>query len=298
VGGPSVSDGVPGAARPPLLGRLNPVALVVIAIGSVQLGAAFAKGLFGTVSPWTMAFLRVAFATVLLAAVARPRLRGRAWADWRPVLGYGACLASMNLAIYLSFARIPIGLAVTLEFLGPLSLAVAGSRRLLDFVWVGLAAVGVALLGVFPVGADAAGITLALLAGAFWAGYIAMAGPTGRRWEGVTGVTVASALGALLLAGPGITLSGGALANPLMLGTAALVGLLSSVVPYALEMQARRRLSAATFGILMSLEPAAAAVFAWIVLRESLKPVEWAAMACVVIASVGATRSSRTPPLD
>lgn len=278
--------------------RVHPVVLVLIAIASVQLGAAFAKGVFGTVSPWSMAFLRVLFATVLFAAVARPRLKGRTWEDWRPLLGYAFCLAGMNLAIYLAFARIPIGVAVTLEFLGPLVLAVAGTRRPLDLVWVVLAGAGVALLGAFPVGADPLGVVLALVAGACWAGYIALAGPTGRRWEGLTGVTVASAVGLVLLAGPGLVFGGTAAFNPVVLGTAALVGLLSSFVPYGLEMQARRTLSGATFGILMSLEPAAAALFAWIVLREALQPVEWIAMACVVVASAGATRTARLTPSD
>ncbi|MFZ2165170.1 MAG: EamA family transporter [Propionibacteriaceae bacterium] len=293
---PDVSP-VGGAAAPRWHG-INPVWLVLAAIASVQVGAAFAKGLFDTVSPWTAAFLRVAFATVMFTLAARPRLRGRTWADWRPVIGYGLCLAGMNVAIYLSFARIPIGLAVTLEFLGPLALAVIGSRRLVDYAWVLLAGLGVALLGAFPVGADLLGIGLALLAGAMWAGYIALAGPTGERWEGITGVTVASFIGMILLAPPGLAMAGSALFNPTVLGITALVGLLSSFVPYALEMQARRTISSATFGILMSLEPAAAALAALVVLGEKLQPVEWAAMACVVIASVGATRTARTAPID
>ncbi|GAA3859167.1 EamA family transporter [Tessaracoccus defluvii] len=278
------------------MSRMNPVVLVLIAIASVQFGASLAKGVFDAAGPATLAFLRVGIATLVLLAVARPRLRGRTLRDWAVVLAYGLCLTGMNTAIYFSFARIPIGVAVTLEFIGPLALGLIGSRRLLDLVWVGLAAAGVVMLGALPVGIDLAGAALALLAGALWAGYIALAGPVGRRWEDLSALTVGNGVGALLLAVPAIVLAGDAFAQPRVWGIMALVALLSTVIPYALELTARRSIRASTFGILMSLEPAAAALFALILLGEVLGPVELAAMACVIVASVGAIRSARPAP--
>ena len=278
------------------LARIDPVALVLIAIASVQLGAAFAKDLFGTTTPTATAWLRLCFASLIFLTFARPRLRGRSARDWVIVLGYGVAVAGMNWAIYASFARIPIGVAVTVEFLGPLAVAVAGSRRPRDLVWVGLAALGVALLGLQPIEADWIGLGLALLAGALWAAYILLAGPTGRHFEGVSGVTVASLIGAVLMAGPALAF-GSPVFSPHVLWVALAVGLLSSVIPYGLEMVALRRMRPGLFGILMSLEPAAAALFALVVLGEGLSVIECAAMACVIVASVGATRSGdRTVP--
>ena len=274
------------------LSRINPVWLVLVSIVSVQVGAAFAKDLFSITTPHAMAWLRLCAASVVFLTFARPRLRGRTPREWVTVIGYGFALAGMNWAIYASFARTPIGLAVTIEFLGPLTLAVLGSRRARDLVWVSLAAIGVALLGFQPVAADWTGIGLALLAGSFWAGYIVLAGPTGRTWEGVTGVTVASVVGAAGMTVPALTL-GLPVFNAHVLGVALLVGVLSSVIPYGLEMVALRRIRPGVFGILMSLEPAAAALAALVVLGERLTVIEIVAMACVVVASVGATRGSR-----
>lgn len=273
--------------------RVNPVVLVLISIASVQFGAALAKGSFGQAHPLTLAFLRVAIATVVFLAIARPRVTGRSFRDWATVGAYGLCLTGMNAAIYLSFARIPIGVAVTLEFIGPLTLAVIGSRRLKDLAWVALAAIGVVMLGAVPKELDLVGAALALLAGGLWAGYIALAGVVGRRWEGLSGLTVGSAFGTLLLAGPAIAVAGDAFSKPHVWTIMAAVALLSTVIPYALELHARRSIKAATFSILMSLEPAAAAIFAWIVLGEWLGLVEWLAMGCVIVASIGAIRSGR-----
>ncbi|WP_297103502.1 EamA family transporter [Tessaracoccus sp.] len=273
--------------------RVNPVVLVLISIASVQLGAAFGKGLFDVAAPATIAFLRIALASVVLVAISRPRLTGRSARDWAIVVAYGLALSGMNISIYYSFERIPIGVAVTLEFIGPLLLAVWGSRRPIDLLWVVLAGVGVALLGASPGSLDLVGVVLALLAGALWAAYIVIAGPVGRRWEGISGLSVGSTIGALALAIPGLMLAGDALGHPRVWLVATAVALLSSVVPYALELHARRVIKAATFSVLMSLEPAAAALFAWVVLGEWLGWVEWLAMAAVVVASVGAVRTAR-----
>lgn len=275
--------------------RINPVWLVLIGIVSVQVGAAFAKDLFSVTTPHAMAWLRLCAASLLFLTFARPRLHGRTTREWVTVIGYGLALAGMNWAIYASFSRIPIGLAVTIEFLGPLMLAVLGSRRARDLIWVGLAAIGVALLGFQPVAPDWVGIGLAVIAGALWATYIVLAGPTGRAWEGVSGVTVASIVGALGMTVPALTL-GLPVVNPHVLGVALLVGVLSSVIPYALDMVALQRIRPSVFGILMSLEPAAAALAALVVLGERLTVFEIVAMACVVVASVGATRGSPVEP--
>lgn len=265
--------------------------LVLVGIISVQAGAAIAKDLFGTVSPTTMVFLRLATSALVLLAVARPTWRGHSRSDWLVVAGFGISLGVMNWAIYQSFARIPLGIAVTIEFIGPLALAAAGFRRRRDLAWVGLAAVGVAFLGFERTDLDPAGVAFALVAGAAWAAYILLSARTGRRWPGLDGLAIASAIATLLFTAPAVLAGGTALLDPRVLLIGALVGLLSSVIPYSAELVALRSLSPSVFGILMSLEPAAAALAAIVVLGELLTPLQWVAVACVVAASVGATRA-------
>jgi inner membrane transporter RhtA len=211
------------------------------------------------------------------------------------VAAFGATLGLMNWAIYQSFARIPLGVAVTLEFVGPLTLAVIGSRRARDLVWVGLAGVGVALLGLGGGGSlTAAGVLLALLAGAMWASYILFSAQTGRRWPGLDGLALASLAATVLMTPFAIHTGGSSLGDPRILLLGAAVGLLSSVIPYSCELIALRSIRPSVFSILMSLEPAAAALAGIVVLQEFLAWQQWLAMACVVIASAGATRSNRT----
>ena len=269
--------------------------LVVIGILSVQLGAAVAKGLFDEISPTAMVWLRLATSAIVLTALARPVFRGRSRQDWLVVIGFGLSLGSMNWAIYQSFARIPLGIAVTIEFIGPLTLAVLGSRRARDVLWVLLAAAGVVLLGFEPAGLDPLGVVYALLAGAAWAAYILLSASTGRRWPGFDGLAVASIIAAAAMTLPALVTGGTTLFDPRILLIGALVGLLSSVIPYSCELVALRSLRPAVFGILMSLEPAAAALAAIVVLHEFLSPLQWLAIACVVAASVGATRSGAAP---
>lgn len=275
----------------------SPIVLVLIGIASVQLGAGVAKSLFDDVSPTALVWLRLTTSSLILLAWTRPwtRLRGCSRTDLLVLLGFGASLGLMNLAIYQSFARIPLGIAVTLEFAGPLTLAVLGSRRARDLLWVGLAGVGVALLGAERADLDLVGVLFALLAGAGWASYILLSGATGRRFAGIDGLALASVVATLLVTPfllVGDATDGMLDSRILLLGAA--VGLLSSVVPYTCELVALRSLRPATFGILMSLEPAAAALAGLLVIDETLSAPQWLAVACVVAASIGATRQRGT----
>jgi len=275
--------------------RISPVWLVLIGILSVQFGAVVSKGQFREIPPVGMVFLRLFTSSLILLASSRPRLRGRPLADWRPVLSLAFALGAMNWSFYESFARIPLGVAVTIEFGGPLVLAAVGSRRPQDFVFVGLAALGITLFGAGPSKVDPVGFALALLAGGCWALYILSTAATGRRWAGVEGLALASAIATLVLAPFAAVSAGARLLEPRLLLLGGLVGLLSSVVPYSLEMVALRTLPPRVFGILMSLEPAAAALAAAILLREWLTPVQLLAMACVTAASAGAARPESGP---
>ncbi len=266
--------------------------LVLAGIISVQVGAAIAKGLFDTVTPTGMVLLRLGSSALVFVALVRPRIRGRSGTDWAVAFGFGASLALMNWAIYQSFARIPLGLAVTIEFLGPLLVGLLGSRRLRDLAWVGLAGLGVLLLGFDPSGVTLAGVLFALLAGAGWASYILLSASTGRRWPGLDGLTVASVVAVLLLSPYAVTSGADGLLRPEVLLAGTAIGLLSSVIPYSLELVALRSLPTSAFGILMSLEPAAAALAAVVLLGEHLSALQWTAVACVVVASTGATRAA------
>ncbi len=267
--------------------------LVLAGIASVQVGAAFSKQLFDEVSPTAMVWLRLLFSTLVLLAIARPRLSGRSRRDWSVVLGFGIALATMNWAIYQSFARMPLGVAVTIEFLGPLTVALIHSHRVHDLLWVLLAAAGVAILGLEGSGITLIGVLFALLAGAAWGAYIPLSAATGRRWSTLDGLAVASCVGAVVLAPYAVATGGSSLLSTTVLVTGFLVALLSSVIPYGCDMAALRTMPAQVFGILMSLEPAAAAVAGLLLLDELLGVADWVAIGCVVVASIGVTRSTR-----
>jgi inner membrane transporter RhtA len=264
---------------------------VLAGILSVQLGASFAKDVFDEVSPTGIVWLRMATAALVVGLVARPALRGRSRGDWYVALAFGLNLGFMNWAFYQAISRIPIGIAVTIEFMGPLTLAVAFSRRARDLVWVLLAGAGVVLLGVQPGDVNLPGVVFSLLAAASWAAYILLSKRTGTRWPGLDGLAVAGIVAAALLAPFALVGSGSDLLDPRIIALGAAVGLLSSVVPYSFEMIALRTIKPRVFSILMSLEPAAAALAAMLVLGEFLTAWQWVALACVVVASVGATRS-------
>lgn len=242
----------------------------------------------------------MALAAILLSALWRPSLRGHERRDLWLAAAFGLSLAGMNLSFYESLDRIPLGPAVTFEFVGPLGVALAGSRRALDLVWVALAAAGILLLaGPGGSGLNAAGVALALLAGAWWAAYILLSKRVGRAFPGGGGLALAMVVASALLIVPGVVDGGADLLDPHVLAVGFGVCVLSSVIPYSLELEALRRLREAVFGVLMSLEPAAAAIAGLIIIGQVLDVTEWAGIALVIAASAGATRSSRSPaPID
>jgi inner membrane transporter RhtA len=305
AGGPPAAG--PGAGgRGPGLAR--PAALVLTGIVSVQLGAGLATRLFTELAPAAVTGLRLWSAAVAmlvigvrgrngLATVVAGVVRRRAWRDAATVVAFGVCLGGMNFVFYQAIARIPLGVAVTIEFLGPLAVAVAGSRRLVDLLWVGLAAAGVLLLtGDGAAHLDMTGVAFAAASAACWAGYIMLSSATGRRFGGSSGLVIAMFVAAVVVTPAAVATASRALGRPSVIVTGTVVGLLSSAIPYALELQALRRLPTRIFGIWMSLEPAAAALIGLALLGQRLSASEWAAVACVVVASVGAARRTASLP--
>ena len=269
--------------------RALAVGLVLAAAGSLQFGAAFAVTLFDDLGPAGAAFLRLALAAVVLWAIWRPRLTG----DLRLAGAFGVALGLMNWSIYESIDRIPLGVAVTIEFAGPLLVAVIGSRRPLDGVWIALAAAGILLLADPGGGSvDALGVVFALAAAACWMAYIYLSKRAGQAFPGGSGLAIAMVVGALIVLPAGVIQAGDALVEPDLLGSALVVALASSVLPYSLELEALRRLPEAVFGVLMSLEPAVAALAGFLVLDQDLGAREVIAIGMVVVASAGAASLS------
>jgi inner membrane transporter RhtA len=277
--------------------RERPVAvgMVLAAAASLQVGAAFAITLFDDLGPGGAAFLRLAFAALVLCAIWRPRIRSHPARDLRIAGAFGVALGLMNWSIYEAIDRIPLGVAVTIEFAGPLLVAVIGSRRPLDAAWIVLAAAGILLLADPGGGSiDGLGVFFALTAAACWMAYIYLSQRTGAAFPGGGGLAIAMAVGALIVLPAGLVQGGSALTEPDLLGAAFVVALASSVLPYSLELEALRRLSAAVFGVLMSLEPAVAALAGFVVLGQDLGVRELAAIAMVVVASAGATAAPKS----
>ncbi|MEU9590325.1 DMT family transporter [Streptomyces sp. NPDC048219] len=282
----------PGGAPAGRWGSLGPVGLVLAGGISVQFGAALAVSLMPRAGALGVVTLRLVVAAVVLLLVCRPRLRGHSRADWGTVVVFGIAMAGMNGLFYQAVDRIPLGPAVTLEVLGPLALSVFASRRAVNLVWAALALAGVFLLsgGGFD-SLDPAGAAFALGAGVMWAAYIVFSARTGRRFPQADGLALAMAVGAVLFLPLGIAESGSKLIDPVTLALGAGVALLSSVLPYTLELLALRRLPAPTFAILMSLEPAIAATAGFLILDQALSAAQSAAIALVVAASMGAVRT-------
>ncbi|MCW3012053.1 MAG: EamA family transporter [Solirubrobacterales bacterium] len=279
--------------RPLPTDRVPPVALVLTGIGSVQFGAALATTLFDDLGAAGTTLLRLVFAAAILVAVWRPRPRAYTPAQLRLAALFGLVLGAMNLTFYLALDRLPLGVAVTIEFVGPLGVAVATSRRRADLGWAALAALGIVLLADPGGGSiDPVGLVLILLAAACWAAYILLSQRAGPSFEGGRGLALAMVVAVLVPLVPGVLEGGSALFDPHLLLLAAGVGLLSSVIPYSLEFEALRRMPTSVFGVLMSLEPGVAALAGFLVLGQALGARELLAIALVVAASLGVTRAA------
>jgi inner membrane transporter RhtA len=271
------------------------VALVGIGIVSVQVGAAIAKTLFPQLGPIGVVWLRLLIAGIILA-ITLPAAFSRVRQAWAIVMVFGLTLAAMNLFFYLSIDRIPLGVAVTVEFLGPLAVAIFAAHRAVDRLWAIPAGAGVALLGLRPADLDVVGLLFALLAGACWGAYILLSARVGRRISGTGGLAAALLVGAAAVTPIGVASVSTLYEQPsLVLGCIA-VAVLSSTLPYTVELSALRRIPPALFGVLMSMEPAAAAAAGALVLDETLRAAEWAALVLVAAASIGAASSSARQP--
>jgi inner membrane transporter RhtA len=299
---PSRSAVIPAApARPdtrqsPPRNLLVGVGLVVGSCVSLQFGAAVAVQLFPQLGPWGVTTLRLGLAAVILLVFVRPSVRSWTRRQWTAVVLFGAAMGCMNGSFYAALERIPLGAAVSIEFLGPLVLAAVMARRLLDGLWVAIALGGMALLGLdSALGAtlDPVGVVLALVAGAFWAGYVLTSARVGQLVPGAGGLAVALVVATLVVAPLGAPGALGAFGDPLLVGLALATALLASVVPYTLELSALRRLPAPVFSILLSLEPAFAALFGWLLLGQESGVLRTLAIVLVIVASAGVTLTGR-----
>ena len=270
--------------------------MVVTAVVSVQLGSAAATTLFDQVGPAGAVLYRLFFAAVLLLAIWRPAPMEAGRDGLLLAVAFGVTLAGMNLCFYEALDRIPLGIAVTFEFAGPLVVGLLGSRRPLDLAWVGCAAAGVLLLTRPSGSASAAGIGFALLAGAFWAVYILLSARIGRAFPGGRGLALAMGIAAVVMVVPGTVAAGGDLLDPGAAAVGAAAGVLSSVIPYSLELEALRRIAVGTFGVLMSLEPAVAALIGLIALGQDLATVDVIGIGLVIVASAGVLGSGVGEP--
>jgi inner membrane transporter RhtA len=276
-----------------------PTAMVLGGVVSVQFGGALAATLISRIGAPGTVSLRLALAMPVLLLIARPTLRGRSRRDLLAVVAFGTVLGLMNLSFYLSLARLPLGVAVTVEFIGPLGLAAAMSRRRRDLLAVAAAAAGVVLVNGHELSAvDWAGVGFAALAGALWAGYILLSAETGRRFAQLDGLALAMVVSTVITAPLGLITTGSALLHWHVLLIGAAIAVLSSVLPYSLETLALRRMKPAVFGILMSLEPAVAALAGFLVLHQRLTVVQLLGMVCVVGASIAITRTQRSEAPD
>ena len=274
--------------------NIPPIPAVLFAIISVQSGAAIAKTLFPAIGAAGTASLRIGISAIILLAIYRPNLFKITPNQWKIVIPYGLSLGAMNLIFYLAIERIPIGLAVTLEFIGPLVVAVIGSKRLIEYLWVLLAAIGIVLIAPWSNnGIDLLGVLFALLAGALWAAYIVLGTNVSKIMKGGDAVGRGMLFASILIVPFGILENGLTNLTPTFLYLGIALALLSSAIPFTLEMKALAQLPARTFSILMSLEPAAASIFAFIFLQEYLTFNEILAVVFVVIASVGSTITSK-----
>ncbi|EYT60120.1 MULTISPECIES: EamA family transporter [Microbacterium] len=286
------------AASSPLVG----VALVIGSCLSLPFGAAVAAQLFPVLGPWGVTSLRVAIAALLLVAIVRPRPRKWTRQQWLAAVLFGVSLAAMNGFFYAAIDRIPLGPAVAIEFLGPLVLAAVLTRKLADFTWVGVALLGMVVLGIDGlIGAeplDPLGVVFILIAAGFWAMYIRMSARVGALIPGSSGLAMGLVVAAVLLIPVGIPAASTVAMDPQLLLLAAITAVLSSVIPYSFELAALRRLPQRVFGVLLSLEPAFATLAGWLILGQDATPLRLLAIALVIAASVGTTLGVRRDRRD
>ncbi|MFW0759106.1 threonine/homoserine exporter RhtA [Pseudomonas sp. H11T01] len=278
-----------------LASTLFPVGLLIIAMASIQSGASLAKSMFPVVGAQGTTTLRLVFASIIMLLLLRPWRAKLTARSLRTVIVYGMALGGMNFLFYMSLRSVPLGIAVALEFTGPLAVAVYASRRAIDFLWIGLAVIGLLLL--IPRGDTSAGIDLlgagyALGAGICWAVYILFGQKAGAD-NGVQTAALGVMIAALFVAPIGIVHAGTALLTPSLIPIAIGVAVLSTAVPYTLEMVALTRMPARTFGTLMSIEPAIGALSGLVFLHEYLSLAQWLAIGCIILASIGATMTMR-----
>ncbi len=281
------------------LGKVSPTVLVLAAAVSVQFGAALAVTLFDEVGAVGSTFLRLALAAALLLLVRRPKIRGWSASNYALAIAFGLSLGITNMLYYAALSRLPVAVTVTIEFLGPIGVAAAYSRRWIEGLWVLLAAAGILLMTQpwsHSSGLDPVGIILALCAAAGWASYILLVARAGKVFSGRDILTIAMVIATATAAVPGILDGGAALLEPSVLAMGLIVAVLSMVIPFSFELEALRRMPARVFGVLMSLEPAVAVVAGMIVLGQRLSLQELIAIGLVVIASIGVTRSAPAPP--
>ncbi len=277
--------------------RVPATGLVLGGIASVQFGAALAATLFVRVGPSGAVLLRLASATIVLAIVSRPRIRGRTRDELLLALVFGLILAAMNLTFYQAIDRIPLGVAVTIEFAGPLIVAVISSKRRLDLIWIALAALGIlALMNGDTHSLNTLGVILALIAGCLWGCYILVNSRVGQAFEGGAGLSLAMCVATVAVLPVGVAQAGVHLLEPHVLVIGAAVGMLSSAIPYSCELEALRRMATNVFAVLMSVEPAMAAFAGFVVLGQSLSTREFVGIALVVAASVGVSLKARNAP--
>ncbi|MCG7416767.1 MULTISPECIES: EamA family transporter [Microbacterium] len=275
------------------LGRNSAAALVLIGLTCQEVGASFAVMLFPQTGPLGIVMLRLVFSALLLLAIARPRLRGHSPAAWRSVSWFGVVLASMNGLFYLALERLPLGVTVTIEVLGPLALSIITASGVGRWLWAGLALAGVVALGAGGWDRlDPLGVLFALAAAVSWALYILASARVGREFPRLDGLALAMTVGAVLALPFGVAQAGEVLLRGEILALGAAVALLSSTVPYALELIALRRLPASAFAIMMSLGPATASVAGFLLLGQHLSWLELCGVALVIAASIGAVRSA------
>ena len=282
-----------------LLKQPSPFGFLIIAMLSIQFGSALAKSLFEELGPWGVVALRVSFSAALLFSIWRPKLHSQVRAHFKLILAYGIVMACMNSAFYAAIDRIPLGIAISLEFTGPLGLAAIKSQQWQDILWASLAALGILLLT--PIGGslggsaiDPVGIALALLAGFFWALYILLAAKIGPALPGVEGLSWGLLVGTVMLLPIGISTAGSALLNPRLLAIGAGVAILSTALPYACEIAALRSIPVKVFGVMLSVEPMLGVLAGFLILGETLSARSLAACLLVSFAAAGAAQFKQT----